>query len=78
MLSANDDKINKYVLTIISTKHDSLTGKDCFSRFESHILYKNNLFFKLCLSNFHLDQLSYALKFYVLYVNLLTARVELY
>ena len=47
MLSANDDKINKYVLTIISTKHDSLTGKDCFSRFESHILYKNNLFLKL-------------------------------
>ena len=30
MLSANNDKINKYVLTIIPTKHGSLTGKNLF------------------------------------------------
>ena len=44
MSSANDDKINKYVLTIIRTKHGSLTRIDLFGGFKSHLLYKNNLF----------------------------------
>ena len=30
MSSTKNDKINKYVLTIIQTKHGSLTGKDLF------------------------------------------------